>query len=83
MNLSTIFKGTAFFGYFFLVMAIGALTIYQWFAAGALIGCGLALILSGNDPKLWGTLPQWRRLATMTSLFVGAVCLVVLLKQSL
>lgn len=83
MNLTTIFKGTAFFGYFFLVMAVGALTIYQYVAAGAFIGCGVGIILSGNDPKVWASLPQWRRLATMAALFVGAVFLVVLFVNGL
>lgn len=83
MNMTALFKGTAFFGYFFLVMAIGALTIYQYYAAGAFIGCGLGLILSGNDPKIWATLPSWRRVATMVALFVGAVFLVILFVNGL
>lgn len=83
MNLTTLFKGTAFFGYFFLVMAVGALTIYQYAAAGAFIGCGLGIILSGNDPKVWAALPQWRRLLTMACLFVGVAFLVALFVRGL
>jgi len=65
------------FATFFLLAAAASLFTQQSLIGGALLCAGLAFLIYGPDTRPWAELPRWKRLAALSLIFAGAVCVVI------
>lgn len=68
---------TPLIGAFFALAGVAALLTRQFLIGGALLSVGAAFLVYGRDTRPWPMIPRWKRLTTLSLVFLGGALLVL------